>query len=422
MYLLKVLFIFIFLLISSAAFSQVMIDSETSVSIKFSTPVTGVNNGPFTGGGFQPSPTIGRLDSDAWAVAGFSDGDLDFGGTAISGGLAMGTVTITGPTVDGMYSYTGSPFTIEDPAMLIQPADADFTPGTITLRVENINPSLPIYYLDVSYDLWVRNNEARSSSFNFSYSEDNVSYSPVPSLNYDSPAAADFLGIVTTGLKFCTLSLTIEPGEYAYLRWTGDDVSGTGNRDEFYIDEITITAPELLPVELVEFNAVAEDETILLTWSTATELNSDLFEVEKFIGGIFESIGQVDAAGTSTMLSQYSFIDDSPDQGINYFRLKQIDADASYTYSNAVSVFFGEDTKSDLFIYPNPSEDFIQINNYLNIEDGNIQIFNAQGCEVHNYSADNDNSKIYVKDLPDGMYSIRVRDVSTQKTASFIKL
>jgi hypothetical protein len=418
----KTFFFFISLFFASGAFSQVMIDSETPVSVKFSLPVTGVSNGPFTGGGFQPSPTIGRLDSDGWAVTGFSDGDLDFGGTAISGDLAKGTVTITGPTVAGIFSYTGSPFTIADPALLIQADDADFTPGTITLRVENIHVSLPIYYLDVSYDLWVRNNEARSSSFNFSYSEDNITYSPVTALNYNSPATADFLGIVNTGLKFCSIILTIDPGEYAYLRWTSDDVSGTGSRDEFYIDEIIITAPTLLPVEMVEFNAIAEGETILLTWSTATELNSNFFEVERYIDGAFESIGQVDAAGTSTLLSQYRFIDDSPSQGLNYYRLKQTDTDGSFSYSKTVSVYFGGDEKAELFIYPNPSEDFIQINNYLNVEDGNIQIFNAQGCEVHNYTIDNDNAKIYVKDLPDGMYSVRVRDILSQKSATFIKL
>ncbi|RZK29673.1 MAG: hypothetical protein EOO61_20345, partial [Hymenobacter sp.] len=54
----------------------------------------GVGNGAFTGAGFHPTPTSGQLDSDAWAIAGFNDGTLDFGGTQTGNDFALGATAI----------------------------------------------------------------------------------------------------------------------------------------------------------------------------------------------------------------------------------------------------------------------------------------------------------------------------------------
>ena len=82
----------------------------------------------------------------------------------------------------------------------------------------------------------------------------------------------------------------------------------------------------LLPVELVDFEVKAVNNYSKLTWETATESNSDYFDVQRSVDGInFISIGRVQGAGTSNVLKSYEFIDESPSPGTNYYRLKQVD-------------------------------------------------------------------------------------------------
>ena len=91
-----------------------------------------------------------------------------------------------------------------------------------------------------------------------------------------------------------------------------------------------------------------------LKWVTASENNSHLFEIEKSINGIdFDVITTTKAAGESIELLNYTEYDRSPTQGLSYYRLKQIDNDGTYNYSNTVSVVYG--SKSKVKLIPNPS-------------------------------------------------------------------
>lgn len=112
-----------------------------------------------------------------------------------------------------------------------------------------------------------------------------------------------------------------------------------------------------LPVELTFFEAIlSEDGSVLLSWQTATEINNDYFEVQRInAAGEFETIGLVQGAGDSKDLIDYSFIDTKPYFGINYYRLKQVDFDGEFEYSELVVVVNeGYYDGLDVTVYPNP--------------------------------------------------------------------
>ena len=238
-------------LVSSATiFAQaILTNASPTLVIDFSSsmPVS-VGSSPstaFAGTGFEPNPTTaGRLNSNAWASTGMSDGSLAFGGSRTTGDYARGAVNAA-QTTGGFYAYTGLPNSAVDPALMIQPGGSDFTPGTLTLRIQN-NGTSSITQLDVSYNIYIRNDQPYSGSFNFSYSADDVSYTAVTALDYTSPEAADANGwIVVPGAPSRSTSITglnVLPGAYFYIRWSGDDVSGSGSRDEFGLDDISLSA------------------------------------------------------------------------------------------------------------------------------------------------------------------------------------
>jgi hypothetical protein len=226
----------------------ILTNAVPSASVDFSnnmqTTVGSNPSQPFSGAGFSPNPVIaGRLNSNAWSFTGWSDGNLNFGATNISGDYARGTST-TAQTTGGVYAYTGVPGSAANPSMMFQPGGSDFDPGTVTLRLQN-NGTTIISQLALSYDLFVRNDQARSNSFNFSWSTDNNTYTDVVGLDYASIAASDALGWVQVGTSPSRLTnitgITFTPGSSFYLRWTSTS-TGAGSRDEVGIDNIAVVA------------------------------------------------------------------------------------------------------------------------------------------------------------------------------------
>lgn len=110
-----------------------------------------------------------------------------------------------------------------------------------------------------------------------------------------------------------------------------------------------------LPVELVSFDAVQAGQVVDLSWSTASEINSELFEVQRAANGQdFETIATVNARGTTTELTQYSAVDWHPVAGTNYYRLHQVDLDGSFSNSNIAVVEFESATGISVQVFPNP--------------------------------------------------------------------
>ena len=100
-----------------------------------------------------------------------------------------------------------------------------------------------------------------------------------------------------------------------------------------------LTVASVLPVTLNEFTGVKQDKTVLLRWSTGSELNSKHFELEKsYDGNTFRKISTVQAAGNSSITKSYQYIDKELLLENNYYRLKSVDLDGKFTVSNTVLI------------------------------------------------------------------------------------
>ncbi|MCB0838547.1 MAG: T9SS type A sorting domain-containing protein [Bacteroidetes bacterium] len=93
------------------------------------------------------------------------------------------------------------------------------------------------------------------------------------------------------------------------------------------------------PVEFQAFNGKWESGNIILNWETATELNNSHFVVEKTVDGVtFDDLATLSGAGTSQYTLHYSFVDHNPVPGVNYYRIKQVDFDGKFSFSQLLSV------------------------------------------------------------------------------------
>ncbi len=114
-----------------------------------------------------------------------------------------------------------------------------------------------------------------------------------------------------------------------------------------------------LPIELIYFNAKANENQVDFTWATATELNNDYFTVERSTDAAnFSEVLRKQGAGNSTVKLYYADADRNPFEGYSYYRLKQTDYDGHFTYSDIKTVknkAKGEDTEVKIsMIAPNP--------------------------------------------------------------------
>lgn len=140
----------------------------------------------------------------------------------------------------------------------------------------------------------------------------------------------------------------------------------------------------VLPVELLTFEADALDRAVKLDWATASEAGSSHFIVQRSPNGEdFIDIGMVDGAGTSFTTIQYAFVDQQPIAGTNYYRLKQVDTDGSFGYSDIATVNFGSAVVAGT-PYPNPTDGTVNVQLNSN-DDGlaHLEVSDASGRTVH---------------------------------------
>jgi hypothetical protein len=152
------------------------------------------------------------------------------------------------------------------------------------------------------------------------------------------------------------------------------------------LDNITaLTQP--VPVELISFSTYVSGKTIRLNWSTATETNNSHFDIQrKFDATEWKTIGSIKGNGTTTQIQHYSFSDDLRNSSSRkiFYRLKQVDLDGSFSYSNEINIDNNISSSFELEQnYPNPFNPSTKIRfNIPMIEKVKIEVFNAAGNKV----------------------------------------
>lgn len=198
-----------------------------------------------------------------------------------------------------------------------------------------------------------------------------------------------------------------------------DPVTLSGGEEYMYSDAGLVLIP--LPIKLSSFNAVKRDDKVLLIWETASEVNSDYFEVQKSIDGYtFQTMSLVKAANHSSTILKYSSVDSNPSTGINMYRLKQVDIDGSFSYSDVRAVHLVMDDSSDPMAYPNPFTTQMTIKHSLT---GSVRgdIYNASGVQVREFTMGPIESVLNLQDLDSGVYYIIIRNDRVQKALKVVK-
>lgn len=138
---------------------------------------------------------------------------------------------------------------------------------------------------------------------------------------------------------------------------------------------LNYTYAPLLPVELIDFKTTINQSNVVeLKWSTASEINTEHFELQRTnYNGFFETIGKIGAKGNSTVRTEYSAIDDQPNYGKNYYRLKIVDEDGSVEYSPIRSIDNIRNEFTLINLYPNPANEAVNLR-YHNPQEGNVQL------------------------------------------------
>ncbi len=118
---------------------------------------------------------------------------------------------------------------------------------------------------------------------------------------------------------------------------------------------VTVQWAQILPVKLISFSGRLNSTKVDLNWVTATELNTKQFEVERSANGqSYTKIATVAAKGNSSNVTSYDLVDPTPLQGLNYYRLKTVDNDGSFEYSNIVIIRIENNIQLVTKIAPNP--------------------------------------------------------------------
>lgn len=197
-------------------------------------------------------------------------------------------------------------------------------------------------------------------------------------------------------------------GSYTF-RWTISDPNGNCPlvSSDVVITSANACAP--LPLTLISFTAKKQGTTTLLEWATASEQNTRTFIIEwSRNGSQWEPIGQTAAAGNSSSVRQYQYQHLNPVKGVNYYRLRQVDADERTTYSRVVAVSFTHETA--ITVFPNPVSGTLYLSN---VKPGSIiSIYGTDGKRVNRITAQTENVQADLGRLSGGIYVVAVTDAA----------
>ncbi|HVY76844.1 MAG TPA: T9SS type A sorting domain-containing protein [Puia sp.] len=182
-----------------------------------------------------------------------------------------------------------------------------------------------------------------------------------------------------------------------------------------------------LPVSLVQFlGSKNADGSVKLSWSTAQEVNAGSFEVERSADqGSWDAIGTVKAKGNSSITTNYTYIDQFPLAGNNYYRLKMVDLDGRFKYSNTVLVSSAKDTRP-LVVYQNPWVDQIRVK--VNVNKAQTLTLTVSDMIGKTYLKQSYNAQAgdnYINLAPagavSGMYILHIQGTTYEQTVKLAK-
>ena len=321
------------------------------------------------------------------------------------------------------------------------------------LQSSNLNPTFGAYFtnntggvitsITISYrgEQWRLGAIGRNDNLDFQYSTDATTLSTgtwtnVDELDFTAPITTGTLGALDgnasgnfTNISYTISGLSITDGANFFIRW--NDFNASGSDDGLAIDDFTMTNDSPFPVSLTTFTASVFNSNVELNWATATEVNNYGFEIERCVASTgsvtkaWEKIGFVAGHGNSNSPKDYSFADKNAPKGSLQYRLKQIDTDGSFTFSDIVSVNNALAKSFKLYsAYPNPFNPSTRIKYAIPASTNvSLKIYDVIGNEVATLVNEKKEAGEYevefnASNLPSGIYFSRLQSnigIQTQK-------
>ncbi len=203
----------------------------------------------------------------------------------------------------------------------------------------------------------------------------------------------------------------------------------------YYLDAVMLNQEFVgdLPLDLVQFTVTKKGEDALVKWQTENEINTNFFEIEVAKGkdaaanGDFKSIAKIQAIGANSVANNYTFLDEELGKsGMRFYRLKQVDADLSFTYSEIKELTFLA-SQYEVVVTPNPfdQELFLDIDSAEDF-DMEVILFDSNGREVFGSEVKIEKGTtqkhfLVEKPLASGMYYLVLKNADGSKSFSIVK-
>ncbi len=200
------------------------------------------------------------------------------------------------------------------------------------------------------------------------------------------------------------------------IEWRNDGSAGSA---PVKLDELTIGGFPLA-IKLANINATNVGRSNRITWKTASEESTDVFELERsFDGRNFDKLATIKAQGKS---SDYTYWDETPVNGVNYYRLKMISASGEHNYSGVVQAIVKENTGFNITAHPNPVKNLLTV-----IAKGGstgkatLSVTDITGKTIQSVIMHNGFAEIDMSGLANGFYLIKYADGSNHQTIKITK-
>jgi Secretion system C-terminal sorting domain len=173
----------------------------------------------------------------------------------------------------------------------------------------------------------------------------------------------------------------------------------------------TVICPTPLPVELLDFNAMCNENNIEFKWQTATELNNTFFTIQQSLDGInYNQIAKIIAIGNASQKNNYTYTHPNQLYEYAYYKLNQTDINNT-TKTIAIIDNICKSIKDNVIIYPNPSSGFVSIKSSRPLP--NLEIYNNLGQLIFNKEANTELE--YSLNLAVGIYYVKITGLQNRK-------
>jgi len=191
--------------------------------------------------------------------------------------------------------------------------------------------------------------------------------------------------------------------------------------NNFGIRRFTVKSSSL-PLQLLDFKGCKANEKIKLNWVTTNERSCDYFIIERSTDGQnFEKIGKIISKNQSIISNKYEFYDIKPNNGLNYYRLLQVDINENSKYSKIILISYNEDNY--ISIYPNPFNNELNIDIAFFTDENDLYVYNSNGKKIYyqKVSKGERNIKVDASEFMSGIYYVEIKNNNNTHIFKLVK-